>query len=60
MDAAQTIGDVTVLSTKVEAKDNNQLRQMMDDLKAKMPKAVIVLGAVDGEKLCYVLAFQKN
>ncbi len=51
VDAAQTFGDVTVLSTKVEAKDNNQLRQMMDDLKAKMPKAVIVLGAVDGEKV---------
>ena len=60
MDAAQIIGDVTVLSTKVEAKDNNQLRQMMDDLKVKMPKAVIVLGAVDGEKSCYVLVFQKN
>jgi len=60
VDAAQTIGDVTVLSTKVEAKDNNQLRQMMDDLKAKMPKAVIVLGAVDGEKVMLCAGVSKE
>ena len=51
LSSAQTINNVTVLSVKVEAKDNNQLRQMMDDLKQKMDKAVIVLGAVDGEKV---------
>ncbi|MEB2279171.1 alanine--tRNA ligase [Lysinibacillus xylanilyticus] len=60
VDAAQTFGDVTVLSTKVEAKDNNQLRQMMDDLKAKMPKAVIVLGAVDGEKVMLCAGVTKD
>lgn len=48
---AQTINDVTVLSVKVDAKDNNQLRQMMDDLKQKLDKAIIVLGAIDGEKV---------
>ncbi|WP_313891761.1 alanine--tRNA ligase [Psychrobacillus sp.] len=51
LSSAQTINDVTVLSVKVDAKDNNQLRQMMDDLKQKLDKAVIVLGAVDGEKV---------
>ncbi|QFF99521.1 alanine--tRNA ligase [Psychrobacillus glaciei] len=51
LSSAQTINDITVLSVKVEAKDNNQLRQMMDDLKQKLEKAVIVLGAVDGEKV---------
>ena len=51
LDAAQKIGDITVLSTRVEAKDNNQLRQMMDDLKEKLEKAVIVLGAIDGDKV---------
>ncbi|KMY30401.1 alanine--tRNA ligase [Lysinibacillus xylanilyticus] len=60
VDAAQTFGDVTVLSTKVEAKDNNQLRQMMDDLKAKMPKAVIVLGAADGEKVMLCAGVTKD
>ncbi|MFJ7734539.1 alanine--tRNA ligase [Lysinibacillus sp. NPDC097231] len=60
VDAAQTFGDVTVLSTKVEAKDNNQLRQMMDDLKAKMPKTVIVLGAVDGDKVMLCAGVTKD
>ncbi|WP_342568011.1 alanine--tRNA ligase [Psychrobacillus sp. FSL K6-4046] len=51
LSSAQTINGITVLSVKVEAKDNNQLRQMMDDLKQKMDNAVIVLGAVDEEKV---------
>ena len=51
LSSAQTINDITVLSVKVDAKDNNQLRQMMDDLKQKLETAVIVLGAIDGEKV---------
>ncbi|MDI7740748.1 alanine--tRNA ligase [Lysinibacillus fusiformis] len=60
LDAAQTIGDVTVLATKVDAKDNNQLRQMMDDLKGKLQKAVIVLGAVDGDKVMLCAGVTKD
>lgn len=60
LDAAQQFGDVTVLSTKVEAKDNNQLRQMMDDLKGKMEKSVIVLGAVDGDKVMLCAGVTKD
>lgn len=51
LSSAQKVNDITVLSVKVDAKDNNQLRQMMDDLKQKLEKAVIVLGAVDGDKV---------
>ena len=60
LDAAQKIGDVTVLSTRVDAKDNNQLRQMMDDLKEKMSAAVIVLGAVDGDKVMLCAGVTKD
>ena len=60
LDAAQQFGDVTVLSTKVDAKDNNQLRQMMDDLKGKLQKAVIVLGAVDGDKVMICAGVSKD
>lgn len=60
LDNAQKIGDVTVLSTKVDAKDNNQLRQMMDDLKEKLDKAVIVLGASDGEKVMLCAGVTKD
>ncbi|RNF40978.1 alanine--tRNA ligase [Planococcus salinus] len=57
---ARQFGDVQVLSAKVEAKDNNQLRQMMDDLKQKFDKAVIVLGATDGDKVMLVAGVTKE
>ncbi|SOC02297.1 alanyl-tRNA synthetase [Ureibacillus xyleni] len=60
LDSAQKIGDVTVLSTRVDAKDNNQLRQMMDDLKEKLDNAVIVLGAVDGDKVMLCAGVTKD
>ena len=49
-----------MLSTKVDAKDNNQLRQMMDDLKGKMEKSVIVLGAIDGDKVMLCAGVTKD
>ncbi len=51
---AQEMNGVTVLSARVEAKDNNQLRQMMDDLKTKMKQAVIVLGASEEGKVMLI------
>lgn len=60
LDAAQKIGDVTVLATRVDAKDNNQLRQMMDDLKGKMEKAVIVLGAAADDKVMLCAGVTKD
>jgi len=59
-ESARTVGDVTVLSAKVQAKDNNQLRQMVDDLKAKFDQAVIVLGASDGDKVMLAAGVSKN
>ncbi|MGI2326506.1 alanine--tRNA ligase [Planococcus sp. YIM B11945] len=60
LEKARKVGDITILSAKVEAKDNNQLRQMMDDLKPKFEKAVIVLGAADGEKVMLVAGVTKD
>lgn len=54
LESAQLIEGITVLSARVQAKDNNQLRQMMDDLKTKMNEAVIVLGAADGDKVMLI------
>lgn len=58
--SAIEINGVTVLSTKVEAKDNNQLRQLMDDLKSKLDKAVIVLGAVADDKVMLCAGVSKE
>lgn len=60
LSAAREVGGITVLSARVQAKDNNQLRQMMDDLKAKFEKAVIVLGAADGGKVMLVAGVTKD
>ncbi|MGM9968368.1 MAG: alanine--tRNA ligase [Rummeliibacillus sp.] len=60
LSAAQQIGNVTVLSTKVDAKDNNQLRQLMDDLKGKMDNSIIVLGATAGEKVMLCAGVTKD
>ncbi len=45
------VGGVNVLTEKVNAKDMNHLRTMVDDLKAKLGSAVIVLGAVQNGKV---------
>ncbi|WP_019415515.1 alanine--tRNA ligase [Paenisporosarcina sp. TG20] len=54
LEKAKQLDGVMVLSARVQAKDNNQLRQMMDDLKTKMNQAVIVLGAVEGDKVMLI------
>ncbi|MFC5591098.1 alanine--tRNA ligase [Sporosarcina soli] len=47
---AEQIGDVSVIAARVDVKDNNGLRQMMDEMKQKLTKAVVVLGAsADGK-----------
>ena len=52
LETAQQIDDVTVVSARVDVKDNNALRQMIDELKQKVSKGVIVLGAAaDGKVL---------
>jgi len=54
METAQQINDVTVISAKVDVKDNNALRQMMDEIKQKLSKGVIVLGAASNDKVLLV------
>ncbi|MEC1757821.1 alanine--tRNA ligase [Schinkia azotoformans] len=45
------INGVKLLAKKVNVKDMNSLRTMVDDLKGKLGSAVIILGAVSGEKV---------
>lgn len=53
---AKTVGDVTVLSAKVSAPTMDALRGIADELKAKLPSAVIILGAVQEDKVSLVAA----
>ena len=54
METAKQINDVTVVSARVDVKDNNSLRQMMDEMKQKLSKGVIVLGAGANDKVMLV------
>ena len=51
VDKAKQIGDVTVLYSRINGIDMNNLRTMVDDLKQKLGSAVIVLGSVNEDKV---------
>ncbi|WP_410983573.1 alanine--tRNA ligase [Bacillus cereus] len=50
-DSVVTVDGVNVLATKVNVADMNNLRTMMDDLKNKLESAVVVLAAVNEDKV---------
>ncbi|WP_202080165.1 alanine--tRNA ligase [Caldalkalibacillus salinus] len=60
LEQAQEIDGVQVISAKVSANDMDQLRGMVDDLKQKMDTGVIVLGAVQGQKVSIVAGVTKD
>jgi len=57
---AVKVGDVNVLAAKMEGADSNVLRDTMDKLKDKLEPAVIVLSAVDGQKVSIVAGVSKS
>ncbi|XQY90806.1 alanine--tRNA ligase [Metabacillus sp. HB246100] len=60
VDQAITINGVTVLAAKVNAKDMNSLRGMMDDLKNKLQSVIVVLGAAEDGKVNLVAGVTKD
>ncbi|HZG16864.1 MAG TPA: alanine--tRNA ligase [Candidatus Bathyarchaeia archaeon] len=54
------IDGVNVLATRVSAVDMDSLRGMVDELKNKLGSAVIVLGAVEGDKVNLVAGVTKD
>ncbi len=53
---AKSVNGVTLLASRVNAAGMEALRQVADELKAKLGSAVLVLGAVDGDKVNLVAA----
>jgi len=51
---------MNVLAARVSAVDMDNLRGMVDELKNKLGSAVIVLGAVDGDKVNLVAGVTKD
>src|SRR5699024_817824 len=60
LDQTKTINDVQVLAQKVQAKDMNQLRKMVDDLKQKMGSGVILLAAENNQKVQLASGISKD
>ncbi|WP_044895990.1 alanine--tRNA ligase [Bacillus alveayuensis] len=57
---AVDVNGVTVLATKVNAKDMNSLRTMVDDLKQKLGSAIVVLGAANEGKVNLAAGITKD
>lgn len=55
-DQIKTVGDVQLLAAQVQAGDMDSLRNMVDQLKAKLGSVIIVLGAVQEDKVNLVAA----
>ncbi len=57
---AQEVNGVNVLAVSLEGVDAKSLRDTMDQLKNKLGSAVILLAAVDGEKIALVAGVTKD
>jgi alanyl-tRNA synthetase len=55
-DDVVTVGDVQILTRRVEGLDKSGLRDLADSLKAKMPKGVVVLASADDGKVSFVVS----
>lgn len=58
--SAVKVGDANVLAAKIDGADVNTLRETLDKLKNKLDPAVIVLAAVDGDKVSLVAGVSKS
>ncbi|GAA0354643.1 alanine--tRNA ligase [Bacillus horti] len=60
LDKAQEVEGIKVIAAKVNATDMDQLRSIVDDLKQKLQSGVIMLGAVQGDKVNLVAGVTKD
>ncbi|MGD0012065.1 MAG: alanine--tRNA ligase [Terriglobia bacterium] len=58
--AAREVKGVRVVAARVEVTDRSAMRQMVDDLRAKLQSGVIVLGSVSDGKVSLVAAVTKD
>lgn len=59
-ESPEEIGGVNVIAKQVTAKDMNQLRQFVDNWKDKKIGGILVLGAVQGEKVNLISAVSED
>src|SRR5690606_9702319 len=60
LSGARTIRDVKVLATLVEGADPKTLRDLVDQIKSRIEEGVVLLAAVDGDKVALTAGVTKN
>lgn len=60
LEKTKTINNVNILAQKANAKDMNQLRNMVDDLKQKLGSGVILLAAENNKKVQLAAGVSKD
>lgn len=60
LSSKREIGDVNVISSRVDGVDMENLRNLADEIRDKVGNAVVVLGGVSGEKLNFVATVSKD
>lgn len=58
--SAKDICDVKVLATAIEGADAKTLRDMVDQLKSRVDEGIILLAAVEGDKIALTAGVTKN
>ncbi len=56
LDKAETVNGVKLLVSRIEATDNDMMRDMADVLRAKLGSGIVVLGAVLEDKPSFIVA----
>lgn len=60
LDQVDSINDIQLLAQKVNVKDMNQLRNMVDDLKQKLGSGIILLAAENNQKVQLAAGVSKD
>ncbi|GAB3806525.1 alanine--tRNA ligase [Virgibacillus kimchii] len=60
MDQAEMAGNVTLIAEEVDVKDMNQLRAMVDDIKQKLESGIVLLAAVNNQKVQLAAGVSKD
>ena len=60
LDQVEKVHDVQIIAQKVQAKDMDQLRNMVDELKQKLENAVILLAAENDQKVQLAAGVSKD
>lgn len=60
LEQVETINDVQLLTQKVQVKDMNQLRNMVDDIKQKLSSGIVLLAAENDQKVQLAAGVSKD